>query len=92
MPHKLSRNLAFMMSNEKERIITKYARSTKWNPANPQKPNLQQVARARQAESFQLNAINALDEVIRMAEGEGQLTLGRSVFVPRRSARYWSQR
>ncbi|KAH9485711.1 hypothetical protein JR316_0002624 [Psilocybe cubensis] len=80
-PHKVTRNLAFMVGNERERLISKYARMHKWDPVSPKvvKPKL--IEESKKAEQFQNNAKLAFDEVVRFAEASGGgMTLGTTEF------------
>ncbi|KDR75513.1 hypothetical protein GALMADRAFT_68608 [Galerina marginata CBS 339.88] len=82
LPHRLTRNLGFMVANEKQRLIAKVTRSTKWDPLNPRTvlkaKEFKQIENRTKDEQFHENANGALDEVIRMAEATGTLTLGRN--------------
>lgn len=73
-----------MIANERQRLITKISRVPKWDPTNQRKgtsltaKELKNIHNKQKEEQFQDNATKALDEVIRMAEAYGGLTLGRN--------------
>lgn len=79
-PHKVTRNLAFMVGNERERLVVKHTRTPKWDPTGPKVVKPRQVEEARKAEQFQNNAKLAFDEVVRFAEASGGMTLGTTEF------------
>ena len=61
------------------------ARRKVWNPRNKAQPvkvkDLNATAKRLKEAQFEFNADGALSEVIRMAEGYGNLTLGREALV-----------
>ena len=82
MPHKLVRNLGFLRGSEKQRILQIQAKRKVWDPRNkqPQPPKVKDInamAKKQKEAEFEFNSDGALNEVIRMAEGFGNLTLGR---------------
>ena len=86
LPHQLVRNLAFLQGSEKERMLHVQAKRKAWDPRNKalltkiptvKAKDLNALAKKREEAQFESNADGALTEVIRMAEGSGNLTLGR---------------
>lgn len=86
LPHQLVRNLAYLRGSERQRIRLTQARRKVWDPRNKalltksQSVKLKDVnvsAKKKKEAQFELNADGALGEVVRMAEGCGNLTLGR---------------
>ncbi|KAF8806691.1 hypothetical protein BYT27DRAFT_7191269 [Phlegmacium glaucopus] len=86
LPHQLVRNLAFLRGSERQRIRSMQVKRKVWDPRNkalltgsqPVKVKNVNAAEKKQKEAqFEFNADGALSEVIRMAEGYGNLTLGR---------------
>jgi hypothetical protein len=89
LPHQLVRNLAFLRGSEKERIWQIQGKRKAWDPHNTSpalKPkNLNALAKKQNEAQFESNADEALSEVIRMAEGCGNLTLGRESTISSRT-------
>jgi len=86
LPHQLVRNLAYLRGSEKQRMWQIRARRNAWDPRNKALLNkiptvkvkdLNSLAKRRKEAQFESNADGALSEVIRMAEGCANLTLGR---------------
>ena len=85
IPHRLLRNLAYLTGNERQRVIsTTILMMKKWNPQGsyPQIPEpltkkeIKSATKKRNEETFKRNGAGALEEVVRMAEAAGGLTLG----------------
>ena len=85
IPHQLTRNLAFLTGNERQRVIsTTISAMTKWKPQvsypmTPNPPTAKEIKSAnlkKEEEAFKRNGAGALAEVIRMAGATGKLTLG----------------
>ena len=86
MPHQLVRNLAYLRGSEKERVQRIEGRRKAWDPRNKalliktptvKLKDLNALTKKQKEAQFESNADGALSEVIRMAEGCGNLTLGR---------------
>jgi hypothetical protein len=85
IPHQLTRNLAFLTGNERQRVVlTTISTMTKWKPQEfypltPNPPTAKEIKSAsskKKEEAFKRNGAGALAEVVRMAEAAGKLTLG----------------
>ncbi|KAF9558146.1 hypothetical protein CPC08DRAFT_24466 [Agrocybe pediades] len=91
LPHRITRNLGFMVANGKDRALTKLVKLPKWDPQKKTPPTSKELVRMearRKEEEFHDNASKALDEVMRFAESYGPgLTLGRYTPTIRRVAR-----
>jgi len=86
LPHRLVRNLAYLRGSEKERMWQIQGRRKAWDPQNKalltkiqtvKLKDLNALAKKQKEAQFESNADGAFSEVIRMAEGCGNLTLGR---------------
>jgi len=81
LPHKITRNLGFMVGNERNRVITKLSKLPKWDPQKKGPLTSKDVIRMelrKKEEDFQDSANKAIDEIVRLAESHGHgLTLGR---------------
>ena len=85
IPHQLTRNLAFLTGNERQRVIsTTISTMKRWKPQEsyPLTPNpltakeIKSATAKKKEEAFKRNGAGALVEVVRMAEATGILTLG----------------
>ena len=85
LPHKLVRNLAYLRGSERKRILEIQGKRKNWDPRNkalltkspPKLKDVNALAKKQKEAQFESNANGALSEVVRMAEGCGNLTLGR---------------
>ncbi|KAF8911634.1 hypothetical protein CPB84DRAFT_1762431 [Gymnopilus junonius] len=90
LPHKVTRNLGFMIMYERDRIIGKLHRLPKWDSSAQRKrtavapKELKAIRKKQEEEQSHNNANKALDEVIRMAEAFSGLTLGRNQVIIRK--------
>jgi hypothetical protein len=84
LPHQVTKNLTKLVLSEKRRqwaIETSYP---VWDPKADRTPSqvasvLKRQNKTRQARAFAGNALAALTEVIQMAEGRDELSLGRVI-------------
>lgn len=95
LPHQLVRNLSYLQGSEKERMLQIQGRRKAWDPRNKalltkiptvKLKDLNALAKKQKEAQFESNADGALSEVIRMAEGCGNLTLGRDSTISSRDA------
>jgi len=83
LPHQVVRNLAYLRGSEKKRIGQIQWRRKAWDPQNKAEiptvklKHLNALEKMKKEAEFESNSDRALSEVIRMAEGCGNLTLGR---------------
>ncbi|KAF8161453.1 hypothetical protein B0H34DRAFT_380322 [Crassisporium funariophilum] len=85
LPHRLTRNLAFFVAAERQRLRSTHKKMKVWQPQDkslsitPQPlatKVINTLAKKGKEAEFENNAASALNEVLRMAESSGGLTLG----------------
>jgi len=81
LPHKLTRNLSFLVLSEHQRLIKHHPQKA-WEPqihaaSTPKPPDLRKEEREKRLEDFVSNAWAPLSQVVKLAEGRDCLSLGR---------------